>query len=147
MAMMISRVARVNSSHPYLENDSSSSLVSHRLRISPWLWFSITELAHQVSERVAVLIGNDSNDAMEVYGNLKKAYNTRSKLVHGDRLNASKDQFLNGSVNCDGYLRRLILLLLTQEGLARALEQRPEKVNEFFLNRLFAGEHPPISDR
>ena len=39
MAMMISRVARVNSSHPYLENDSSSSLVSHRLRISPWLWF------------------------------------------------------------------------------------------------------------
>ena len=36
---MISRVARVNSSHPYLENDSSSSLVSHRLRISPWLWF------------------------------------------------------------------------------------------------------------
>ena len=37
-AMMISRVARVNFSHPYLENDSSSSLVSHRLRISPWLW-------------------------------------------------------------------------------------------------------------
>ena len=108
---------------------------------------SSTELAHQVSERVAVLIGNDSNDAMEVYGNLKKAYNTRSKLVHGDRLNAAKDQFLNGSVNCDGYLRRLILLLLTQEGLARALEQRPEKVNEFFLNRLFGGEHPLISDR
>ncbi len=40
MAMMISRVARVNSSHTYLENDSSSSLVSHRLRISPWLRFS-----------------------------------------------------------------------------------------------------------
>ena len=40
MAMMISRVARVNSSHPYLENDPSSSLVYHRLRISPWLRFS-----------------------------------------------------------------------------------------------------------
>ena len=37
--MMISGVARVNSSHPYLENDPSSSLVSHRLRISPWLRF------------------------------------------------------------------------------------------------------------
>ena len=33
MAMMISRVSRVNSSHPYLENDPSSSLVYHRLRI------------------------------------------------------------------------------------------------------------------
>ena len=41
--MMISRVARVNSSHPYLENDPSSSLVSHRLRISPWLRFSRSE--------------------------------------------------------------------------------------------------------
>ena len=40
MAMMISRVSRVKSSHPYLENDPSSSLVSHRLRISPWLRFS-----------------------------------------------------------------------------------------------------------
>ena len=39
MAMMISRVSRVKSSHPYLENDPSSSLVSHRLRISPWLRF------------------------------------------------------------------------------------------------------------
>ena len=36
----VSRVARVNSSHPYLENDPSSSLVSHRLRISPWHRFS-----------------------------------------------------------------------------------------------------------
>ena len=92
------------------------------------------------------MIGNDSNDALEVYRNLKRAYSTRSKLVHGDQLTAVKDQFLNESVNCDGYLRRLIFLLLTQEGVAHALEQRPEKVNEFFLNRLFAGEHPPICD-
>ena len=40
--MMISRVARVNSSYPYLENDPSSSLVSHCLHIPPWYWFSTT---------------------------------------------------------------------------------------------------------
>lgn len=107
---------------------------------------SSTELAHQVSERVAVLIGNDSTDALEVYRNLKRAYSTRSKLVHGDHLTAATGQLLNESVNCDGYLRRLILLLLTHEGVAHALEQRQQKVNEFFLNRLFAGEHPPIND-
>ena len=43
MAMMISRVARVNSSHPYLENDPSSSLAYHRLRISPWLRFRCSQ--------------------------------------------------------------------------------------------------------
>ena len=34
MAMLTSQVAQVNSSHPYLENDPPSSLVSHGLRIS-----------------------------------------------------------------------------------------------------------------
>ena len=43
MATMISRVARVNSSHPYLENAPSSWLVSHRLRISPWLRFRLLQ--------------------------------------------------------------------------------------------------------
>ena len=89
-----------------------------------------------MSERVAVLIGNDSTDALEVYRNLKRAYSTRSKLVHGDQLTAATGQFLNESVNCDGYLRRLILLLLTQEGVAHALEQRQEKVNEFFSEQV-----------
>ena len=37
---MIRRVARVNSSHLYLENDPSPSLVSHHLRIAPWRRFS-----------------------------------------------------------------------------------------------------------
>ena len=39
---MIRRVAWVNSSHPYLENDPSPSLVSHHLRISSWLRFRMT---------------------------------------------------------------------------------------------------------
>ena len=36
---MISWVARVNPSHPYLENDPAPSFDPHHLRISPWLWF------------------------------------------------------------------------------------------------------------
>ena len=107
---------------------------------------SSTELAHQVAERVAILIGNDSNDALEIYSALKRAYSTRSKLVHGDHLTAGQDQFLTQSLNCDGYLRRLIWLLLNKESVAHALEQSPEKVNEFFLSRLFASKQLPFSD-
>ena len=39
MAMMISWVAPVHPSHPYLENDPAPSFAPHHLRISPWLWF------------------------------------------------------------------------------------------------------------
>lgn len=100
-----------------------------------------TELAHQVSERVAVLIGDDSSEALDIYRNLKKAYGTRSKLVHGDQLAAAKDQYLSEANNCDEYLRRLLRVVLTKENVARALEEKQEKVNEFFLNRLFGVHH------
>ena len=43
MAMMISWVARVNPSHPYLENDPAPPFDPHHLRISPWLWFRTSE--------------------------------------------------------------------------------------------------------
>ena len=68
VAMMSRPVARVDSSHPDLENDSSSSLVSHRLRISPWLRFSILEFIRNTKQydalRVEILrnpIGHDKD--------------------------------------------------------------------------------------
>ena len=98
---------------------------------------SSTELAHQVSERVAILIGKDSSEASDIYRSLKKAYGTRSRLVHGDRLRSSSDQYRTESENCDRYLRRLIQVILTRESVAKALEQKPEQVNQFFLSLLF----------
>lgn len=100
---------------------------------------SPSELAHQVAERVATLIGKDSSDAIEIYHNLKRAYDTRSKLVHGDQLTAGEDRYLVDSRNCDAYLRRLLHILLNDHDLREAIEQQPDKVNEFFLNRLFGG--------
>ena len=98
---------------------------------------SSSELAHQVPERVALLIGKDSSEALKIYGNLKKAYRTRSKLVHGDRLTSSSEQYRTESENCDRYLRRLIHAILTRESVAKALQQKPEQVNQFFLSLLF----------
>ena len=50
--MMINWVARVNPSHPYLENDPAPSFDPHLLRISPWLWFRSHALTGQ-----AVVLG------------------------------------------------------------------------------------------
>ena len=96
-----------------------------------------SELAHQVSERVAVLISEDPSEALEIYRNLKKAYGTRSKLIHGDQLTSAEDQYLTEAKNCDRYLRRLLRAMLTKEGVAKALEQKPKKVDQFFLGKLF----------
>lgn len=98
---------------------------------------SSTELAHQVAERVAVLIGEDTSEAMDIYRNLKRAYDTRSKLVHGGQLTGSEGRYLADSTNCDNYLRRLLQVMLTNNDTREALEQDAPKVDEFFLSRLF----------
>ena len=99
---------------------------------------SASELAHQVAERVAVLIGNNSIEALEIYRNLKRAYDTRSKLVHGGKLTRQYDRYREDSTNCDSYLRRLFRVLISDSDLREAIEQEEEEVNEIFLNRLFS---------
>ena len=100
---------------------------------------SSTELSHQVSERVAVLIGKDSAEAEKIYRDLKRAYDTRSKLVHGDQLTATNDRYLIEAQNCDKYLRRVLNTVLFETDVSMALAQDQQKVAEFFYGRLFRG--------
>ena len=95
------------------------------------------ELAHQVAERVAVLIGRDSQDSLEVYRNLKRAYSTRSKLVHGDNLTATNERYGRESLLCDDYLRRLLTLVVSDAEVNQGIEQTSQNVDGFFLEKLF----------
>ena len=104
---------------------------------------STSELAHQVAERVATLIGGAPREAVEIYRDLKRAYDTRSKLVHGGQLNAQEDRYLTDSTNCDNYLRRLFHILIANNDLRRAIEGKQDEVNRFFLDRIFGGVVPP----
>ena len=95
------------------------------------------EITHQVAERMAVLISNDSSDALQTYRNIKKAYDTRSKYVHGDEMTKSEDLYRIQSENCDDYLRRALTVILTEQEIVDlfTLGTRIE-VDEFFLTRL-----------
>ena len=95
------------------------------------------ELSHQVAERVAALIGEDASHSVEVYRNLKKSYDTRSKLVHGGKLTDKGDRYLTDSINCDIYLRKLIHFLIADQSARVAIEQVPQKVDQFFLEKIF----------
>ena len=98
---------------------------------------SATELTHQVSERVAILIAKKPSESVKIYRNIKRAYDTRSKFVHGGQLNAEETRYTTDSQNCDSYLRRLFHTLINNPDIRNAIGQNPEKVNQFFLGRLF----------
>lgn len=43
-----------------------------------------TEIAHQISERTAFILETGEQDRYDLYRKMKKLYDTRSRLVHGD---------------------------------------------------------------
>jgi hypothetical protein len=73
-----------------------------------------TEVTHQVSERTAIFIGKDSDDRIAIYDNVKKAYNVRSRYMHGDTLKDTDDlKTLSGQI--DEILRRVYIKIYTED--------------------------------
>ena len=87
------------------------------------------ELSHQVSERVAVLIGNDSEERKAIYTTIKKAYGFRSKAAHGESLKGSEDEYKQLLIVIDDYLRRLLKI-------DEPYSFDDNKMNTFFLDKL-----------
>lgn len=95
------------------------------------------ELSHQVAERVAVLIGEDTSNSLEIYRNIKKAYNTRSILVHGDELKPLEEQYVSQALYCDDYLRRALIAIFSNQEIADIIIRKSKQtIDEFFLKRL-----------
>jgi Apea-like HEPN len=42
------------------------------------------EIAHQIAERAAVLLGDNAGGRLEIYQKIKKLYRLRSRIAHGD---------------------------------------------------------------
>lgn len=98
-----------------------------------------SELSHQVSERVAVLLEGHSTKTMDVYRDMKQAYDTRSKLVHGASLSGNPAKYTKQSKACDDYLRMLLWRISEKSEIKALLEQKSsEKINSFF-NTLLLG--------
>ena len=91
------------------------------------------ELSHQVSERVAILLGKTVDERKEIYTTVKKAYGYRSKAAHGEALKGKVEDTTPLLIQLDEYLRQL-MHLETPFGLEQ------QKIDEFFLEELMGGE-------
>lgn len=49
-----------------------------------------TELVYRLSQNIAFMIGSSPEEKVRIFDDMKKLYDVRSKLVHGDLKNASK---------------------------------------------------------
>lgn len=90
---------------------------------------STAELSHQVSERVAILLGKDARERLGIYDDIKKGYGIRSKAAHGEPVKGTEADTAALLVALDDYTRRLM-------ALDTPYDLPHEKMNEFFMGRL-----------
>jgi hypothetical protein len=97
------------------------------------------ELAHKLAERAALFLGDRGHDRRTVFANVKRAYNVRSKTVHGDTLSPKQIEELPVlSVQCDGLLRATLNSILDDEVLRRQIfdVNASDPLEDFFLGLL-----------
>ena len=110
----------------YLENARSCSDIEVRIAtyiscLESLVSTDSAELAHKLSERIAVLLTDNCEERLSLYEDLKRAYTVRSKIVHGDEIDSRlQGQLLKMSIRCDELLRRAFVKILSDDSAAAA---------------------------
>ena len=89
------------------------------------------ELSHQVSERIALLLGSDKASRLLIYSEIKKAYGYRSKAAHGESLKGTEQEMMAFLTEIDEYLRQLMKFV-------EPYCFDDKKINDFFLDKLMS---------
>lgn len=104
---------------------------------------STSELAHQLSERMAVFLSDMPDERAKIYREVKLAYGYRSKVVHGDVLKHSRrTKLIEVARSCDELLRQAIRKAVSDDASRTALESSNEALDRYFLELLFASNSP-----
>ena len=89
---------------------------------------SVSEISYQISERVALLLGKNKEDRLEIFHTVKNGYKYRSLVVHGSNLKGDELKASKVSNELDSILRQLL-----NENYS-IFSESPTFINEFFLN-------------
>lgn len=111
------------------------------------------EIAHQIAERCAIFLEKKPADRNERYITVKKLYNIRSKIIHGDEPKYSGSLFEGLKDDSDKLERaieytreaiRLCLLRIMQSDQLFMLftDKKREKISEHFQEILFGHVNP-----
>jgi hypothetical protein len=93
------------------------------------------ELSHKLAERIACFLGSDFEERIKIYQEIKRAYNIRSKVIHGAFGSVTSD-LDTVSISCDNILRKAIKKILNEpEQFKYFREERTnEEMEKYFLS-------------
>ncbi|AZF20358.1 HEPN domain-containing protein [Pseudomonas sp. R3-52-08] len=141
--VLIKTTGRINISSYHLQmaraaGDLAMKVASYCSFFESLFSTTSTELSHQLSERVAFSLSDDPYERLETFTKIKKAYNIRSKSVHGDVIQA-KD--LKGLIEtaeyCDLIARKIYSKIITCPVTHKLFSEPNEKIEDHMRSLLF----------
>ncbi|HHT7066894.1 HEPN domain-containing protein [Bacillus thuringiensis] len=91
-----------------------------------------SEVSHKIAERVAIMLGTSVESKKDLFQLVKKAYNFRSEMVHGQALKAKEEDLVIVSKGLDDVLRKLIV------ANHDVFSKDNNEMDDFFLDLLFS---------
>lgn len=93
---------------------------------------SASEIAHQIAERCALILGTNSSEKLEIFSKIKKAYEIRSKVVHGSTYKKISDDIL---VTYSKFLDDMLRVFHTE--YLNIFEKNEEEMRTYFNSLIF----------
>jgi len=92
-----------------------------------------TELTHRLSERVAFFLRRDPAERLAVYRSLRRAYDIRSKVVHGSVMSEQKQKGLpDVAREIDALLRELVLKVIVDQASRQVFDMDDTDFEDYF---------------
>jgi hypothetical protein len=102
--------------------------ITHYMSILETLFSTEPQEAMQkVSERTAFYLGNDRHTRLALFNDIKKAYDIRSKFVHGGKIKTSYKAMSEYSVKVDKIIRQVLTRIITTDHMYFMIESEASK--------------------
>lgn len=105
--------------------------------------FSTThnEIAHQLSERIAVFLHHNHEDRINAYQSLKRAYELRSRIVHGSTTTqTSTKNPADIASQCESMAREVITKIISNDEIFDVFNKSNDFLGRVMLNMVLAGK-------
>lgn len=112
------------------QTQTSLKMMLYTMALESLLGTSTTELSHRLAERSAIMLGATKEERIEIYTTIKKAYDNRSTIAHGDLLKEDSN-FAERVVKIDGYLRQLM-------SFVEPYNMENAEIDRFFIEKLMS---------
>lgn len=105
-------------------------MMLYTMALESLLGTSTTELSHRLAERSAIMLGTTTEERIKIYATIKKSYDNRSTIAHGDLLKDDSN-FEDRIMKVDDYLRKLM-------SFEEPYNMENAEIDKFFIGKLMS---------